>query len=66
MNIPQIDVLFNWRKQSNIKGRYSIHLRITIGRIVKYYKISVPQSIAEEEWSGKDDAWVKPGHPFAF
>ncbi|MDQ2718142.1 MAG: site-specific integrase [Bacteroidota bacterium] len=66
MNIPQIAVLLNWRKEQNIKGRYSVYLRITIDRIAKYYKIAVPKSISEEEWAGKDDAWVKPIHPFAF
>ncbi len=66
MNIPQIAVLLNWRKEQNIKGRYSVYLRITIDRIAKYYKIAVPKSISEEEWSGKHDAWVKPIHPFAF
>ncbi len=59
-------MVFNWRNQINVKGKYSIHLRLTIGRVVKYFKIAVPQSVTEEQWMGKDDTWVKPNHPFAF
>src|SRR5665647_1414491 len=66
MDIPQIAVVWNWRNQDNISGDYSIHLRITINRVSKYYKIQIPKKVSREEWSGKDDAWVKPSHPFAF
>ncbi len=48
MNIPQIAVLLYWRKEHNIKGRYSIYLGIMIDRIAKYYKITVPKNISEE------------------
>ena len=66
MDIPKISVVWNWRNQNNITGVYSIHLRISINRISKYYKIQIPKKVSREEWSGKDDAWVKPSHPFAF
>jgi hypothetical protein len=66
MDIPKISVVWNWRNQNNITGVYSIHLRISINRISKYYKIQIPKKVSREEWSGKDEAWVKPSHPFAF
>src|SRR5664279_2916729 len=66
MNMPHIAVVLNWRNQDNVTERYSIHLRITIYRIARYYKIDVPKKVTKEEWSGKDGAWVKPLHPFAF
>lgn len=65
MNVPQIAAVFNWRNERNKSGLYSIHLRITIDRDSRYYKIPVPQKVSEAQWSGKEDAWVK-GHPFAF
>ncbi len=66
MDIPQIAIVWNWRNQDNIKGDYSVHLRITINRISKYFKVSLPKKVSREEWAGKDDAWVKPNHPFSF
>lgn len=64
--MPQVAVIWNWRNQDNVGGRYSIHLRITYNRISRYYKIAIPKKVTKEEWLGKDDAWVKPIHPFAF
>jgi site-specific recombinase XerD len=66
MNLPQVSVVWNWRNQINLKGGYSIHLRITIDRISKYFTIPIPKKVTKEEWAGKDDAWVKSGHPFSF
>ena len=66
MDIPQIAVVWNWRNQNNVTGGYSIHLRITINRVSKYFKIQIPKKVSRDEWAGKDDAWVKPNHPFAF
>ena len=66
MDIPKVSVVWNWRNQNNITGVYSIHLRISINRISKYYKIQIPKKVSREESSGKDDAWVKPTYPFAF
>lgn len=65
MTLPQIAVVFNWRNEINSSGLYSIHLRITINRTSKYYKIDVPQKIADHQWTGKEDNWVK-SHPYAF
>ena len=66
MHLPQIAVLLNWRKEVNVSGKYSIHLRITLNRLSKYYAIEVPQKVSYDEWSGAEDNWVKQCHPFAF
>ncbi len=65
MNLPQIAVVFNWRNENNKSGCYSIHLRVTIDRNSRYYKIPLPQKVSKAQWAGKEDGWVK-GHPFAF
>ncbi len=65
MNLPQISVVFNWRNEDNKSELYSIHLRITIERDSRYYKIDLPQKVTINQWNGKDDNWVK-NHPFAF
>lgn len=31
-----------------------------------YFKVPVPEKIREDQWTGKDDAWIKPNHPYAF
>lgn len=71
MLIPQICAVLNWRNHANKRGVYSIHLRITIQRISKYYKIDIPQKVAGKDWidskkDGQEDCWVKQSHPFAF
>lgn len=66
MIIPLVAVVHNWRNEHNKKGLYSIHLRITIERVSKYYKIEVPQKVAQKDWAGTEDSWVKSSHPFAF
>lgn len=65
MNLPQIRTVYNWRNGTNKSGLYSIHLRLTIDRVSKYFKIPVPQKVSKEQWNGKEDYWVK-NHPFAF
>lgn len=65
MNLPNIAVVFNWRNEKNASGLYSLHLRITIDRTSRYYKIPVPQKVALVQWTGKEDGWLK-NHPFAF
>lgn len=59
-------VVFNWRNAENICGQYPIHLRITIDRRSCYYTIPVPLKISPEQWSGREDNWVKNSHPYAF
>jgi site-specific recombinase XerD len=65
MNLPTLEVVFNWRNEANKKGLYSIHLRITINRDSRYYKIPLPQKVSRVQWAGKEDGWVK-NHPFSF
>ena len=66
MIIPQVAVVFNWRSEENKSGVYSIHLRVTLDRVARYYRIEVPRKVAPAQWSGAEDAWVKTGHLFAF
>ena len=65
MIIPQVAVVFNWRSEENKSGVYSIHLRVTLDRVARYYRIEVPRKVAPAQWSGAEDAWVKTGHLFA-
>jgi site-specific recombinase XerD len=66
MLLPTLGIVFNWRNQKNKSGLYSVHLRIKIGDDARYYKIDTPQKIRIDEWSGKENNWVKQTHPFAF
>ena len=66
MYLPQIAVLLNWRKEVNVSGKYSIHLRITLNRTSRYYTIQVPEKVSYEQWLGQEDFWVKPSHQYAF
>lgn len=65
MHLPTVTPILNWRNETNKSGEYPIHLRITINRKSKYYKIPLPQKVKESQWSDKEDSWVK-NHPFAF
>ncbi|RYZ26111.1 MAG: hypothetical protein EOO10_16480, partial [Chitinophagaceae bacterium] len=66
MLIPVVTVVFNWRSETNKSGLYSIHLRITIDRVSRYYKVQIPSKVSYQQWSGVEDAWVKATHPFSF
>jgi len=59
-------VLLNWRNKTNVSGLYYAFIRIKIDNTARYYRIEVPKKIQLEEWSGKDDQWVKSSHPFSF
>jgi len=61
-----VEPVINYRNQTNLKGLYSIHLRVIINRIPKYYEIKVPRKIRLDEWSNKHDHWVSVSHEFAF
>ena len=41
-------------------------MRINIEQVNKYYPIPVPLKVPPEQWAGKEDAWEKNTHPFAF
>ena len=67
MNIPVATPVINWRNAVNKKGLYPIHLRIYIHpHPSRYYPIKVPQKAGLEHWTGKEGAWVKNTHPYAF
>ena len=66
MILPQVAVVFNWRNEKAKSGVYSIHLRITIERESRYFKIQVPKKVSQAEWSGSEDSWVKSTHPYSF
>lgn len=66
MILPRIAVVINWRNEKNLSGLYSIHIRIKIGKSCNYYRVPLPQKVRMDQWSGEDDNWVKPNHPFAF
>jgi hypothetical protein len=66
MILPQVSVILNWRNETNKSGLYPIHLRITINRLSKYYRIDIPKKITLKDWSSTEDAWVKQSHEFAF
>ena len=61
-----ITPLLNYRGKTNKSGLYSIHLRITIQREQRYYKIRIPQKVSPSQWSGENDRWVRNTHPYAF
>jgi hypothetical protein len=52
MDIPHITVILNWRNYKNASGCYSIHLRITINRTSKYFKIETPKKVTPQQWVG--------------
>lgn len=56
----------NWRNECNKSGLYPVHIRIKKGNVARYLKIPLPQKIKENQWSGKEDTWIKPSHPYAF
>ena len=58
--------LINYRNKTNANGFYSIHLRVTINRQQRYYKIKIPQKVRLKQWSGETDQWVHHNHPYAF
>lgn len=65
--MPQYTPMWNYRGTVNKCGLYPIHIELYVSRTKRrYYEIQVPQKVAASEWSGRDDAWVKITHPFAF
>ncbi len=66
VKMPCVAAVLNWRNENNKSGLYPVHIRIKIGNTARYYHVPVPQKIKKEQWSGKDNNWIKPTHPFAF
>ena len=61
-----VEPVINYRNKLNKSGLYSIHLRVTIDRIQRYYEIKVPEKVKLDQWAGKPEAWVKEAHLYAF
>ena len=68
MNLPTINVVFNYRNSKTISGLYPIFIRITINRTSKYVLIPIPQNISKTEWNAKNNGvnFIKNSHPYAF
>lgn len=66
VRMPCIGVVLNWRGEPHKSGLYPVHVRIKIGNTARYYNVPIPKKIRKEQWSGKDNNWVKTNHPFAF
>ncbi len=65
--MPTYLTVWNYRGKTNQCGLYPIHIELYVSRTQRrYYEIQVPQKVTKNEWSGKDDGWVKISHPFAF
>ena len=61
-----VEPVINYRNKVNKSGVYSIHLRITIDRTQRYYEIKVPEKVKLAQWAGKQEAWVRDNHLYAF
>jgi site-specific recombinase XerD len=66
VSVPLIGVVWNWRNELSKSGRYPVHIRIKQGNIARFFKVPVPEKVREDQWAGKDDAWIKPNHAYAF
>jgi site-specific recombinase XerD len=66
MHLPTIAIVFNRQGLKNKTKLYSVYIRITINRQSKYYKVKAPQKVTTEQWSGKENSWIKNTHSFAF
>lgn len=56
----------NWRNERNKSGLYPVHIRVKQGNVARYYRVPVPMKVRIDQWSGKEGAWVKSSHPYAF
>ncbi len=66
VSIPTVGVVLNWRNENNKSGLYPVHIRIKHLNLARYHRIQTPIKIRKEQWAGKEGAWVKTSHPFAF
>jgi site-specific recombinase XerD len=66
VSIPSVGVVMNWRNENNKSGLYPVHIRIKQGNFARYYRVPTPIKIRKDQWTGKEGAWIKPSHPFAF
>ncbi len=66
VSIPSVGTVMNWRNENNKSGLYPVHIRIKQGNFARYYRVPTPIKIRVDQWAGREGAWIKPGHPFAF
>jgi len=66
VSIPSVGVVMNWRNENNKSGLYPVHIRIKQGNTARYFRVPTPIKIRKDQWTGKEGAWIKPNHPFAF
>jgi integrase len=67
IRVPTISVKHNWRKAPNRSGLYPVHISIYLtGEHARYYAVKLPAKVHANQWSGKENHWVKPNHPFYF
>jgi site-specific recombinase XerD len=66
VSIPSVGVVMNWRNENNKSGLYPVHIRIKQGNVARYFRVPAPIKIRKDQWAGKEGAWVKQNHPFAF
>lgn len=66
VSIPSVGVVMNWRNENNKSGLYPVHIRIKQGNFARYFRVPTPSKIRPDQWSGKESAWIKQNHPFAF
>jgi len=64
--MPTYKAVWNWRYAKNENGVYPISICIYLNRVRKYHEFPIPQNVRKDEWSGKEGAWVKINHPYAF
>ncbi len=63
---PTYTPVHNWRKVPNRKGRYKVHIRITIGYKSRYAEVHTPLKVSDAEWNEKSKTeWVRNSHPYA-
>jgi hypothetical protein len=67
MRMPSYRVLWNYRSRPNKEKRYKIHIEIYLGRHLRreYEEIEIPMKVSKEEWSGKQNNWVKINNPYS-
>jgi hypothetical protein len=59
--IPRFKVVINPFNRRNKKGEYSIMIRVTLGKQVKYLNTRI--KIMLKYWKGKEPNWIKESHP---
>lgn len=59
-----IGIIINYRNRKNKKGLYSIHMRVTIDNVHRYYPVPLPVKVSMEDWTGNDLYGVAETNPY--